>query len=119
MDTFQMNPKEINTDLAFHNPHDMEAFYRLHNVKRIPTRPHTLWPNRAEKGVRLSKKFLLALVDTASNNLDQTTLTQITPALVDSQGGDSEKYSKHLKWQDAHGVGRGDGDQEISWTQLP
>ena len=27
-----------------------------------------------------SKKFLLALVDTASKNLDQTTLAQITPA---------------------------------------
>ena len=31
-------------------------------------------------GVRLFKKFLLALVDTASQNLDQTTLAQITPA---------------------------------------
>ena len=30
--------------------------------------------------VRLSKKFLSALVDTASKNLDQTTLSQITPA---------------------------------------
>ena len=31
-------------------------------------------------GVRLFKKFLLALVDTAPKNLDQTTLAQITPA---------------------------------------
>ena len=31
-------------------------------------------------GVRLFKKFLLALVDTASKNLDQTTLAQITLA---------------------------------------
>ena len=31
-------------------------------------------------GVRLSKKFLLALVGTASKNLDQTTLAHITPA---------------------------------------
>ena len=31
-------------------------------------------------GVRLFKKFLWALVDTASKNLDQTTLAQITPA---------------------------------------
>ena len=45
-------------------------------------RTHTQWPNRAEMGVRLFKKFLflLALVDTASKNLDQTTLAQITPA---------------------------------------
>ena len=31
-------------------------------------------------GVRLFKKFLSAFVDTASKNLDQTTLSQITPA---------------------------------------
>ena len=31
-------------------------------------------------GARLSKKFLSALVDTASNNLDRITLSQITPA---------------------------------------
>ena len=54
MDTFQMNPKAICADMAFHHPHAM--------------------------GVRLFKKFLLALVDTASKNLDQTTLAQITPA---------------------------------------
>ena len=39
---------------------------------------HTPWPNRAEMGVRLFKKFLLALVDAASKNLDETTLAQIT-----------------------------------------
>ena len=50
------------------------AFYRMHNVKRIPTGPLTPWPNRAEIGVRRFKNFLLALVDTASKNLDQTTL---------------------------------------------
>ena len=35
---------------------------------------------RAQMGVRLFKKFLLTLVDTASKNLDLTTLAQITPA---------------------------------------
>ena len=80
MDAFRMNPKAICADMAFHHPHDMHAFYRMHNVKKIPTRPHTRWPNRAEMGARLFKKFLLALVDTASKNLDQTTLAQITPA---------------------------------------
>ena len=58
----------------------MQAFYRVHDVKRLPTGPHTPWPNRAEMGVRLFKKFLLAPVDTAFQNLDQTTLAQITPA---------------------------------------
>ena len=80
MDTLQMNQKEICADMAFHQLHDMQAFYRMHNVKRHPTGPHTPWPNRAEVGVRLFKKFLSALVDTASKNLDQTTLAQITPA---------------------------------------
>ena len=80
MDTFQMNTKAICADMGFHQPHDMQAFYRMHHVKRLPTGPHTPWPNRAEMGVRLFRKFLLALVDTASKNLDQTTLAQITPA---------------------------------------
>ena len=73
-------PKAICAHMAFHHPHDMQAFYRMHNVKIIPTGPHTPWPDRAEMSVRLFKKFLLALVDTASKNLDQTTLAQITPA---------------------------------------
>ena len=65
MDTFQMNPKAICADKAVHHPHDMQAFYRMHNVKRLPTGSHTPWPYRAEMGVRLFKKFLSALVDTA------------------------------------------------------
>ena len=75
-----MDPNAICADMAFHNLHDMQAFYRMHNVKRIPTAPHTPWPHQAEMGVPLFKKFLLALVGTASKNLDQTTLAQITPA---------------------------------------
>ena len=74
-----MNPKTIWADMGFHHPHDMQAFYRMHDVKRLSTGTHTPWPNRAETGVRLFKKFLSSLVDTASKNLDQTTLAQITP----------------------------------------
>ena len=80
MATFQMNPKVFCADVAFRPPHDRQAIYRMHNVKRLPTRPHTPWPNRAEMCVRLFKKFLSALVDIASKNLDQTTLSQITPS---------------------------------------
>ena len=80
MDTCQMNPKAICADMAFHHPHDMQTFYRMHNVTRFLTGPHTPWPSRAEMGVRLFKKFLSALVDTASKNSDKTTLSQITPA---------------------------------------
>ena len=75
-----MNPKAICAEKAVHRPHDMQAFYRMHKVKRLPTGPHTPWPNRAEMGVRLFKKFLSALVDTASEILDETTPSQITPA---------------------------------------
>ena len=55
-------------------------FFRMHNVKRLPTGPRTPWPSRADMGVRLFKKFLSALVDTAWKNLDKTSLSQITPA---------------------------------------
>ena len=58
------------TDMAFHHPRDMQAFYRMHSMKTLPTGPHTPWPNRAEMGVRWFKKFLSALVDTASENVD-------------------------------------------------
>ena len=117
MDTSQMNPEAIFADMAFQNPHDMQAFYRMHNVKIIPTRPHTPWPNRAEMGVRLFKKFLLALVDTASKNLDQTTVAQITPAQL---------MRKAATVRNTHitiGVRRlwswpWDEDQGISQTQL-
>ena len=74
MDTFQMNLKAICADMAVHHPHDLEAFYRMHNVKRLPHGLHTPWPNRAEMGVRLFKKFLSALVDPASKSLDETHL---------------------------------------------
>ena len=73
MDTFQMNLKAICVFMAFHHPHDLQTFYRMHNAKRISTGPHTPWQNRAEMGVRLFKKLHLTLVD-------QTTLAQITPA---------------------------------------
>ena len=103
-----MNPTAICADMAFHHPHDMEAFYRMHNVKRIPTRPHTPWPNRPEMGERRFKKFLLALVDTASKNLDQTTLAQITHSCpVDAQGSNGETYSNNLKWKTPTGLAMG------------
>ena len=74
-----MNPKAIWADLGFHHPHDMQAFYRMHKTNRLSTGTHTPWPNRAETGERMFKQFLSARVDTASKNLAQTTLAQITP----------------------------------------
>ena len=67
MDTFQVNPKAICSDMAFHQAHDMQAFYRMHNVKR-------------DGCTIVQEVSLSALVDTASKNLDEITLSQITPA---------------------------------------
>ena len=75
-----MKPKANCADMAFHHPHDMQAFCRMHNIERFPSGPHTPWPCRAAMGVRLLEKFLSALVDTASKNLDKTTLSPITIA---------------------------------------
>ena len=52
----------------------------MHILKTLPTGPYTPWPNRAEIGVRLFKKFLSARLDIASKFFDQTTLAQITLA---------------------------------------
>ena len=37
----------------------------MHNIKRFPTGCRNYWPNRAEIGVRLFKKFLSALITPA------------------------------------------------------
>ena len=71
----------------------MKAFNRMLNVMRLPTGPHTPWPNRAEKGVRLFKKILSALVDTASKYLNKTTLSKIYTRPVDALGSDGEKHT--------------------------
>ena len=92
MDTFQMNPKAICADMAFHHPHDMQALYRMHNVKRIPTGPHTPWPNRAEQEISLRTsgyRFRKLGPDHSGTN---------HACSVDAQGGDSEKYQDNLKW---------------------
>ena len=106
MDTFHMNRKAICADMAFHHPHDMQAFHRMHDVKRLPTGPHTPWPNRAEMGVRSSKKFLTALVDTASKNLDRTTLSQITPAQCMRKAA-TVRDTGNFEWQKALGISHG------------
>ena len=63
MDTYQATPKAICGDMAFHSPHDLKEFYRYHNIRPLPTGPHTPWPNRAETAVRLFKGFLKAMVE--------------------------------------------------------
>ena len=76
----------------------MQAFYRMHNVKRIPTGPHTPWPNRAEMGVRLFKKFLFALVDTPSKKPGPDHFGTSHSCPVDAQGSNGEKYNGDFEW---------------------
>ena len=80
----------------------------MRNVKRSPTGPNTPWLNRAEMSVRLFKKFLSALVDTASKNLDQTTLAQITPAQLMRKEATVRNTQVNSEWQSAHGVSHGE-----------
>ena len=72
----------------------MQAFYRMHNVKRLPTGPRTPWPNRAEMGVRSFKKFLLALVDTASKKSGRDHSGTDHSCPVDAQSSDGEKHTQ-------------------------
>ena len=76
-------PDESEGDLCRYGfPQSSRDAHILPNAQCEDTSDWTAYtmPNRAEMGVRLFKKFLLALVDTASKNLDQTTLAQITLA---------------------------------------
>ena len=98
MDTFQMNPKAICADMAFHHPHDMQAFNRMHNVKRIPTGPYTPWPNRAEMGCTTVQEISLGTPGHSfkESGPDNSGTDHSCP--VDAQGGDSEKHSNNLEW---------------------
>ena len=76
-----MNPKAICADMALHHPHDMQEFYRMHNVRRDFLQDCTLLGQIELRWVYdCSKKKISALVDTAFKKLDQTTQSQITPA---------------------------------------
>ena len=89
-------PDEPEGDLCtygFPSSSDMHALYRMQNLKRFPTGPYTPWPNRAEMGVRLFKKFLSALVDTASKKSgpDHSVTDHTCP--VDTHGSDGDTHT--------------------------
>ena len=70
----------------------MQAFYRMHNVKRLPTRPQIPWPNRAEMGGTIVQDVSLG---TRGYRLqkpgpDHTGTNSSCP--VDGQGSNGEKY---------------------------
>ena len=96
MDTFQMNPKAICADVAFHQPQIMQAFFRMHSVKRLPTGPHTPRPHQAEMGVRLFKEFRHSWIEPPKPGPDHSGTNYSCP--VDAQGSNGEKYAGDLKW---------------------
>ena len=91
MDSFQVNPKANGSDIAFHHPHDMQAFNRMHDVKSLPTGPHTLWPNRVDMSVRLQ------IFSGQDYSVTDHTCT------VDAQGSEGEKHTGNSEWQYAYG----------------
>ena len=103
MDTFQ-NPKANFWDMAFHQPHDMQSFYRMHNVKRLTTRPHTPGPVESSRdGCTIVQEVSLGArgCSLQESGPDHSGTYQSCP--VHAQGGDSEKHTGNLKWQDAYG----------------
>ena len=78
MDTYQCNTKSICGNMAFHSPVELKEFYRLHNIRALPTGPHTPWPNRAETGVRLFKKFFHTLVEDVAKKQSEGILNEIS-----------------------------------------
>ena len=91
----------------------------MHNVKRLPTGPHTPWPNRDEMGVRLFKKLLSALADAASENLDQTTLPQVSAAQLLRKVATVRNAQVTLSVRNAYGVSHGKETKRSHGFQLP
>ena len=103
-----MNPKAICAEKAFHHPHDMQAFYRLHNAKRLQTGPHTPWPNRAENGVYdCSKSFSLRSWIQPLKFWTRPLCRRSHPAQLIAQGSNSEKHPRNSEWENAYGIGYG------------
>ena len=89
MDTVQMNPKAICANVSFHHTHDMQAFYRMHNVKIIPTGPHTPWPNRTtvEEISLGTGRYSLQKPGPDNSGTDHS-------YPVDAQGSNGKKYTR-------------------------
>ena len=101
MDTFQMNPKAICADMAFFNPH-MQAFDRMHNVKRLDSTLHGQTELRWVYDCSKSFSWYSWIQHPKS-----WTRPLWHKSLLPSWCADSEKHPGNLKWSDAHGVGHG------------
>ena len=104
--------------MAFHHPNDMQAFHRMHNVKKFPSGPHTSWPHRAEMGVRLFKRFHSATRGYSLQEFGQGYSVTDYTCPVDAQGSDGEKHTGNFEWRNAGGVSHGKETKEISCTKL-
>ena len=62
-ESYQLMPKYIVADMAFMGQ-EMESFYNGKNINPIALGPSTLWPNRAEAGVRLLKQQVKLMLKT-------------------------------------------------------
>ena len=98
MDTFQMNPKAICACMAFHHPHHMQAFYRVHNVKRIPTRHTHTMAEPSRDGCTTVQE--ISLVNRGhsveESGPDHSGSDHTCP--INAQCSDSEKYPNNLEW---------------------
>ena len=69
----------------------------MHNVKRLPTGPHTPWPKRAEMGSLVPEVFPgtrgYSLQKPGPDHSGTNHSCQ-----VDAQGNNGEKYTGDLKW---------------------
>ena len=98
MDTFQMNLKAICVDMAFNHPHDMQAFNRMHNVKRIPTGPHYTMAKPSRDKFSTVQVISLGIggYSLQKREPDHSGTNHSCP--VDAQGSNGETYTGDLKW---------------------
>ena len=94
-----MNPKANCADMAFHYPHDMQAFFRMHNVKRLPIGPHT---HRGEIEPRCefdcSRSFSLCNCGHSLEKSGQDYFISNHNSPVDAQGSNDKKYTGDFEW---------------------
>ena len=81
MDLYQLRPKCLVGNMAFHSP-SWQAFYGHHGIKAISLGARTPWPNRAETAVRLFKRTLSVLAVSALADPDLKTMKVTAKDLV-------------------------------------
>ena len=103
MDTFQMDPETICADMAFHHPHDMQKFYRMHNVKRLPTGPHAHFLAKSSSCSNVQKVFPSTRgYSFQKSGPDYSVIDHNCP--VNAKCSDGGKHTGNSEWQNAYGV---------------